>query len=120
MKRNIFPNVFWGLLEYIGLLIPNIVTTWWITISSFEITLSYLYLLTTFGLAAQTLYFFHEHNLFNYINTKILLLLSLTALVLMKLLDHYNGTPISIWIYMALFVFLIIIVGFSFSNPPKQ
>ena len=101
MRQNIFSNIFWGLLEYIGLLIPNIVTTWWLTISSFESALVNLYLLTTFGLVAQTLF------------------LSLIVLALIGLLGHYNGTLISIWIYMIILVFLSIIVCFSLSNPSK-
>jgi hypothetical protein len=119
MRQNIFSNIFWGLLEYIGLLIPNIVTTWWLTISSFESALVNLYLLTTFGLVAQTLYFIHEHNLFKYTNTKVILFLSLIVLALIGLLGHYNGTLISIWIYMIILVFLSIIVCFSLSNPSK-
>lgn len=106
----------WNSCSYLGLLIPNIVTTWWLVASNYSQTLSWLYLLTTLGLGLQTLSFMHEHNFLNHVGFKAVLGVSIFSLVLILILNCTKKYFVSIWIYMICLVVLFANVALAAAH----
>lgn len=106
----------WNTCEYIGLLIPNVVTSLWISYSKFSEPLGWLYLVTVFGFVIQTLTFAHNKNLFIHFSDSKLLGLSLVLLALLLLIKFISNTQLFVILYLLFFVVISLVIAGSVTT----
>lgn len=103
----------WNTCEYIGLLIPNVVTSLWISYSKFSEPLGWLYLITVFGLVIQTLTFAHNKNLLTTFSEFKLLFLSIILLTLLLAMKCITNIQLFVIVYLLFFPVISLIIAGS-------
>ncbi|MCW6146168.1 MULTISPECIES: hypothetical protein [Lactiplantibacillus] len=116
--NNKIAPFFWGACEYVGVLIPNIVTTLWLSYSDYSAQLAWLFLITILGFIAQTLTFVHSKNIFKKISDHTLLILA-TILLALFVIMQYISIHLFLVVYLIFFALLTVVMASCFVLAKK-
>lgn len=111
--RNKISKIFFGTCSYIGMLIPNVVTTIWLSLSKYSTTMALLFVLTTIGFIFQTIYFIHDQNLTSFKPDGILIALTVVLIINNVAMNIFKKIYFFAPIYFLTFSIAIITISFS-------
>lgn len=114
MEQNWISNFkifIWGAFDYVGLLIPNLVTTLWLSYSDYSGPLAWLFLITILGFVIQTVTFIHSRNLLTHISDSVLLILAILVLILLLIMQHTLNIHVFLVIYLLFFGLISVVIS---------